>query len=142
VAADDAAALAESYGLGRGTPVYYDMEAYSTARPGCSSAVLSFLDAWTSEIHHRGHASGVYGGAASAIADAAGRDHNPSFAAPDDVWFADWNGRAVTSIDSWFSGALWRDHRRLHQYEGSHDETWGGITMSIDNNQDDGLVAG
>ena len=55
------------------------------------------------------------------------------FAMPDQLWIADWNGRAdVTSAYVRSDG--WLPHRRVHQYRGGHDETHGGVTINIDNN--------
>ena len=33
------------------------------------------------------------------------------------------------------------DHQRIHQYRGGHQETWGGVTVNIDNNSVDAPVA-
>jgi PKD repeat protein len=35
----------------------------------------------------------------------------------------------------------WAYHQRIRQYEGAHNETWGGVVLNIDNNVLDGLIA-
>jgi hypothetical protein len=68
-AANQAVTAAKSYGLGAGTPIYYDMEAYDRTNAGCRTAVLTFLDAWTRQLKAVGYISGVYSSAGSAITD-------------------------------------------------------------------------
>ena len=68
-AADQAVTAAKSYGLGAGTPIYYDMEAYNHTNAGCRTAVLTFLDAWTRQLKAVSYISGVYSSAGSAITD-------------------------------------------------------------------------
>jgi hypothetical protein len=36
---------------------------------------------------------------------------------------------------------VWANHQRIRQYEGSHNETWGNLTLDIDSNVLDGVVA-
>ena len=36
----------------------------------------------------------------------------------------------------------WTQHQRIHQYRGGHDETYGGVTINIDNNYVDGGTVG
>ena len=53
-AASQAVTAASSYGLGTGSPIYYDMEAYDHTNAGCRTAVLTFLDAWTRQLEAGG----------------------------------------------------------------------------------------
>jgi hypothetical protein len=39
------------------------------------------------------------------------------------------------------SNGLWVNHQRIRQYAGGHGETWGGVTLNIDCNVIDGIVA-
>jgi peptidoglycan hydrolase-like protein with peptidoglycan-binding domain len=62
------------------------------------------------------------------------------FALPDQIWIARWDGEANTSTtyvrpDGWMPG------RRVKQFQGGHNETWGGVTINIDRNYLD-LVSG
>ncbi|HEV7172784.1 glycoside hydrolase domain-containing protein [Pedococcus sp.] len=139
--ADDAANRASSFGMARGTPIYYDMEAYNTTAPGCSSAVMTFISAWSKELAALGYSSGAYGSTSSLMTDMSKAMGTSGFVAPTNIWFADWNGLQTTS-DSYFSGAHWTNHQRLHQYSGGVNQTWGGDTINIDANWVDGQVAG
>ena len=56
---------------------------------------MTFLAAWTQRLHELGYASGVYSSSASGIADLAHR-WGTSFTSPDNIWSANWNGRADT----------------------------------------------
>lgn len=137
-AARSAVSNAASIGLPRGNPIYYDMEGYS--RGGANtSAVLSFLSAWTSQLHADGYLSGVYSSGGSGITDLANQE-GTGYTEPDDIWVADWNGEQTTS-DPYVPGGDWSNHQRLHQYNGGHDETHGGVTLNIDGDYLDGATA-
>jgi hypothetical protein len=138
-AADDAVTQAAALGIGPGNPIYYDMEGYSLGG-STSSAVLTFLGAWTTEIHARGYVSGVYGSAASTITDLAGQ-YGSGYPVPDDVWIARWNNQQSTA-DPAVPATAWANHQRLHQYQGGHNERYGGVTINIDSDYIDGAVVG
>lgn len=138
-AADDAVEQAGLVGIGAGSPIYYDMESY-TRTASATNATLAFLGAWTTRLHALGYDSGVYSSSASGIADLVSR-LGTSYPQPDDIWFANWNGRANAS-DPYVPASAWADHQRIHQYRGGHDETWGGVTINIDNNYVEGATAG
>jgi hypothetical protein len=138
-AADDAVLQAASLGIGLGNPIYFDMEGYSRTSSN-TSAVLTFLEAWTERLHQRGYVSGVYGSAGSTIADLVGQ-YELAYSEPDDVWIAHYDGLQTTS-DSYVPSTYWVNHQRLRQYRGGHKETWGGVTLNIDNDYVDGAVVG
>jgi hypothetical protein len=138
-AAEDAVADAQLVGIGEGSPIYFDMESYSRTS-SASGATLTFLAAWTNRLHALGYDSGVYSSSASGIADLASR-LGTSYPLPDDLWIANWNGRTSTA-DPYVPADAWSDHQRIHQYRGGHDETWGGVTINIDNNYVEGATAG
>ncbi len=138
-AANDAVAQARVAGIGEGSPIYFDMESY-TRTASASSATLTFLSAWTTRLHALGYDSGVYSSSASGIADLASKAAS-AYALPDDLWMANWNGRADTD-DPYVPDSAWSEHQRIHQYRGGHDETYGGVTINIDNNYVEGAVAG
>jgi hypothetical protein len=138
-AASDAVNQARAIGIGPGNPIYDDMEYY--ARGGINtSAVLSFLSAWTSTLHAYGYKSGVYGSASSGISDLVAAT-GTGFNEPDDIWIANWNGQQTTS-DPYVPAGDWSNHQRLHQYQGGRDETYAGVTINIDGNYLDGATAG
>jgi hypothetical protein len=138
-AADDAVADAQLAGIGEGSPIYFDMESYSRTS-SATNATLTFLAAWTARLHALGYVSGVYSSGASGIADLAAR-YGSSYLEPDELWFANWNGRASAASDPYVPAGAWAGHR-IHQYRGGHDETWGGVTINIDNNYVEGATAG
>lgn len=135
--AREAVADMQAIGIGARNPIYFDMEAYGSSG---RRAALAFLEAWTRQLHALGYVSGVYSSSASGIADLASR-LGGGYAEPDDVWIAEWNGEANTYAPLLPSEA-WQPHHRLHQYEGGHNETYGGVTINIDNDYVDGDVVG
>jgi hypothetical protein len=141
--ARDAVTQAMRFGMGPGTPIYYDMEAYNPSA-GCSNTVTSFISGWTSGLHALGYKSGAYGSTGSLMTDLSSRVGSSGFAAPDDVWFAHWNGAANTSDQGSYPGfpdAYWT-HQRVHQYSGNLSQSWGGVGVSIDADWVDGAVSG
>jgi len=138
-AADDAVQRAQSFGLGAGVPLYFDMEGYATNDQGCTQAVQQFVASWDAEVHALGYVAGVYGSASSTI-----RDLIPLVAAgtaPDDVDIGHWNGDQSVFGDSYVPDRYWPDHQRIHQYRGGHDETFGGVTLNVDDDAVDATVA-
>lgn len=138
-AASDAVNEAKLVGIGEGSPIYYDMESYSRTA-SATNATLTFLAAWTKRVRALGYESGVYSSSASGIADLVSRLGSP-YTQPDHLWFANWNGRA-NAADPYIPASAWNDHQRIHQYRGGHNETWGGVTINIDNNYVEGGTAG
>jgi murein L,D-transpeptidase YcbB/YkuD len=49
------------------------------------------------------------------------------------IWLARWDGMANTS-SSYIREDGWRPGGRVKQYQGGHNETWGGVTINIDRN--------
>ncbi|MGE0067430.1 MAG: DUF1906 domain-containing protein, partial [Solirubrobacterales bacterium] len=138
-AAADAVVQAGALGMGPGSPIYFDMEAY-TRTSSATAATLAFLESWTEKLHALGYSSGVYSSSASGIADL-GQQVGSGYTLPDDIWFANWNGVASTA-DPYVPANAWTGHQRIHQYRGGHNETYGGVTINIDNNYVDGSTVG
>lgn len=138
-AAIDAVEEAGAVAMGPGSPIYFDMESYSQTT-SASAATLAFLEAWTAKLHELGYLSGVYSSSASGIEDLAGQIGS-GYELPDDIWIANWNGQQNT-LDSEVPASAWSPHRRIHQYQGGHNETYGGVTINIDNNYVDGETVG
>jgi Domain of unknown function (DUF1906) len=137
-AASDAVEAARAVAIGPGSPIYFDMESY--ARGGsASSATLAFLAAWTTQLHALGYESGVYSSGASGIADLVAK-LGSGYLEPDDLWSANWNGSATAS-DPYVPAGAWTGHR-IHQYRGGHDESYGGVTINIDNDYVEGGTVG
>jgi hypothetical protein len=137
-AATAAVGQAQALGIPAGNPIYYDMEAY--ARGGArTSAVLAFLSAWTSRLHQLGYVSGVYSSSASGISDLVAFAGS-GVVEPDDLWIANWNGQRSTD-DPYVPSGTWANHQRIHQYQGGHNETHGGVKINIDSNYVDAATA-
>jgi hypothetical protein len=134
-AADDAVTQATGLGIPAGTPIIFDMEAY---RGGCGAAVTTFLSAWDRELHAKGYAAGVYE-SFSNIGDLSGAAGQMT--EPDVIHYADWDGQATTA-SSYMPSAMWTSHQRIHQYQGGHNEKWGGATVNIDDDQLDAALGG
>jgi hypothetical protein len=141
--ADDAVRLASADGLGPGTPIYFDMESYNNSIPACSGTAIAFIAGWTSELHARGYVSGEYSSTYSGIQDEASVVGS-GWAVPDGIWFASWRSPPVANIygEPGLSDGLWNNHQRLHQFQGGHNESWGGVTLNIDSDIMDGQLAG
>lgn len=129
-AAGDAVTRAQRIGISPGNPIYYDMEGHSTGGSN-TAAVLAFFSGWTSRIHADGYVSGVYGSGSTTISDLVPKYHT-GYREPDDIWIADWNGERTTH-DPYVPASEWSHHQRLHQYLGANTETYGGVSINVDN---------
>jgi hypothetical protein len=138
-AAEDAVTEAGAIGIGSGSPIYFDMEAYSPTA-SATAAVLAFLEAWTEKLHALGYQSGVYSSSSSGIADLADA-YDTTYVSPDNIWTANWNEREDT-LDPVLPSTAWPNHQRIHQFRGGHNETWGGTTINIDSDYVDGATVG
>jgi hypothetical protein len=127
------AQAAINLGIGPGSALYSDIEAYpSTA--ACKDAVLSYVSGWTNELRARGFLGGVYSSAGSGGRDLSSGAGDSRYTPPDHLWFAWWNNVANTDGGQYIRADQWVNHQRLHQYKGDHNETWGGVTINIDSN--------
>jgi hypothetical protein len=138
-AAIDAVEEASAVAMGPGSPIYFDMESYSQTS-SASAATLAFLESWTQKLHELGYSSGVYSSSASGIEDLAGQVGS-GYELPDALWIANWNGQQNTE-DPVVPSNVWTPHQRIHQYRGGHNESYGGVSINIDNNYVDGPTVG
>jgi uncharacterized protein YraI len=140
-AADDAVADARALGMLGGSALYNDMETYSTGDTACRTAVLRYLSGWTKEVHKLGYVAGVYAQLSSGATDLSGVYASASYARPDVLWVARYDGDS--SLTGWAGvpDSHWAVHQRAKQYRNSHDETYGGVTINIDNDRVDALAA-
>lgn len=131
--AREAVAAAEAYGIGSGSTLWYDLEHFDITRADCRESALSLVTAWTRALHDRGYRSGFYSSASSGIRMLEQERLDPSgHTLPDQIWVAEWNGRATTR--STYLGDDGWEQDRVHQYRGDHEATYGGITLHIDSN--------
>ena len=126
-------AAARRLGIGARSTLWYDLESFATSSTRCRESALSFLSAWTAQLHDLRYVSGVYSSAASGIRmlDDARATRPGRYRMPDRIWVADWNGRADVA-SSYVRRDGWARHRRVHQYRGPHVETHGGVRIDID----------
>ncbi|SDT48339.1 glycoside hydrolase domain-containing protein [Actinoplanes derwentensis] len=130
--ADDAITQATALGLSKESVLIYDMEAYRTDDAACRTGVLNFMSAWTARLHDAGYFSGYYSSTSSGIKDQVAVYNQPGYVRPDYVDFARWD-QVVTVSDTVIPATYWQPKRRMKQYRGDHKETWGGVTINIDN---------
>jgi hypothetical protein len=139
--ATDAVADLTALGLRSGSIVYSDMESYHTDVVACRTAVLTYLSAFTKELHRRGFLSGVYGKAASTIGDLNGAYESTEYARPDAIWLAEWDQVKSLAGFAGVPATAWSLHQRAKQYYADHYETYGGVKLRIDSNLLDVPVA-
>jgi hypothetical protein len=128
-AAADAVNDAKAFGLPKGSPIYYDMEAY-TGGARCKTAVLNFLGAWVRRVGAGGYLAAVYSSLDSGIVDmqAAAVAKRAGFTPPDAIWIAHWDNSATLN-----EGTLnWPLSMRAKQYTGNVNMTIKGTTLNID----------
>jgi hypothetical protein len=122
-----------SLGIGNSaanTAIVYDLDAVNTTY---QSAVNSFISGWINILHiSPAQKAGVYGSVCGSNLNAL-RNLSPY---PDFIWGAYYNGNPSTS--NLYTGTCgvtsgnWINHQRLKQYNNTHNETWGGVTLSVD----------
>jgi hypothetical protein len=138
-AADQSAAL----GFGPGnTIIYYDMEGYDVTNATCHTAVKAFLNGWTAEMQDiRARKSGIYGSCLGGASAWAALNRPPNAA-----WVAREHGDPlIKSVYKLGTGCLADGdfpQRRVKQFNLDTSESYGGVSMFIDINCADGLVAG
>lgn len=132
--ADKTVGVATGLGIAKGSTLWYDIEAFNISQTACRESAKQFLSAWTAELRAQGYKSGIYSSAASGIKmlDQA-RANGEKLTLPDQLWIADWNGKADV-YSTYVSNDGWMPHARVHQYRGGHNETHGGVTINIDSN--------
>lgn len=133
--AHKAVEAADALGIVAGSTLWYDIEAFDHTQPKCRDSALAFLSGWTNRLHALGYVSGVYSSAGSGILilEEARVDQTPNVTLPDYLWIARWDNVADTST-TYISEEGWNPNRRVKQYQGGHDETWGGVRINIDRN--------
>ncbi len=126
---------AKALGIAPGSTLWYDLEGFDSSKRDCRESALAFLSEWTDQLHRLGYVSGVYSSAGSGIKmlDDARIKRPKKFSLPDMIWIARWDMAANTST-TYISDDGWNPGRRVKQYQGGHDETWGGVRINIDRN--------
>jgi hypothetical protein len=142
-AANTAVADAVNFGLGQGTPIYFDMESYKNSDRNCRNTVLRFLNTWTRELHDRGYTSGVYSSASSGVTDLVTNRviGGHPLAEPDALWFALWDNDNNLIGTPYLPATRWPSDR-VKQYAANKTQNVGGYTINIDVDRIHGAVSG
>ena len=140
-AGSDAVTKSKALGILPGSGLYLDIENYSSTDTACRTAVLKFAGAYTRELHRLGYLSGVYANLSSGARDLTNAYTSTSYARPDALWIARWDVSSALTGWSGVPDSRWAVHQRAKQYRGGHDETYGGVTVNIDNDRFDAPVA-
>ena len=112
------------------TPVTYDMEAFPNSS-SCRAAVKSFMQGWVDQLAVApAQVSGAYGSACGTYVD----DWATLARPPRFINAADWDLNHSTWAISCVSASHWTSSQRMKQYQGGHNETYGGVTLNIDSN--------
>ena len=130
-AADGAAAKGKALGMRHGSAFYDYIGNYSTANESCSTAVFTFVSAWTRELHRLGFLAGIYVNRSSGAQELSRAYTWKSVTRPDALWVS---GGKNSSLTGWagISDSKWAVRQRASHYRGPHRETYGGATVSID----------
>ena len=139
--AADAVLQARALGMLPGSAIYGDMEHYAASDLACRTAVLTYISAWTKELHRLGYLAGMYANLSSGAKHLSEAYVSPAYARPDALWIARWDGIATLTGWAGIPSAHWSNHQRGKQYRGDHDETYGGVKINIDSNRFDAPVA-
>ena len=139
--AADAVWQARALGMLPGSAIYGDMEHYAASDLACRTAVLTYISAWTKELHRLGYLAGMYANLSSGAKHLSEAYVSPAYARPDALWIARWDGIATLTGWAGIPSAHWANHQRGKQYRGDHDETYGGVKINIDSNRFDAPVA-
>ncbi|MFF4545874.1 glycoside hydrolase domain-containing protein [Streptomyces sp. NPDC001435] len=140
-AATEAIAAAKALGMLPGSALYNDIEHYDQTDGTCRTAVLTYVSAWTKELHRLGYVSGVYMNLNLGARQLADVYTSTAYARPDALWIARYD--SVDSLKGWagIADSKWAVHQRAKQFRGGHDETYGGVTLNIDTDRLDAPVA-
>ncbi|HTX40915.1 MAG TPA: glycoside hydrolase domain-containing protein [Acidobacteriaceae bacterium] len=134
-----------------GNVIYVDVENYSyTADSACSLAAQAYVSGFVSTIHVGFSGTvGVYGSVGDAIDIHSACNALGACNPPDYFWLGREDHRATVwneghgGYSNYLADSEWPSQERMHQYSDTHDETWGGVKLSIDNDVvDSPVVAG
>ncbi|GGD30533.1 glycoside hydrolase domain-containing protein [Nocardioides daphniae] len=132
-----AVSRARELGLPARSTLWYDLEGgFDLENDDCRRSALRFLSGWTIAVRQLGYRSGVYSSVSAGIhaLDNADNLSPGSYAMPDQVWYAWYNGRPDVHISSqWVRATSWRG-QRVHQYQADTPASYGGVALTIDRN--------
>jgi Rv2525c-like, glycoside hydrolase-like domain len=139
--AADAVLQAQALGMLPGSAIYGDMEHYIASDAACRTAVLTYISAWTKELHGLGYLAGVYANLSSGAKHVSEVYTSTAYARPDSLWIARWDASPTLTGWAGIPDGQWANHQRGKQYRGDHDETYRGVPINIDSDRFDAPVA-
>jgi len=112
------------------TPLDYDMEVSTgTITSSCLAAIKSFINGWVTQLHlYPPQKAGIYTSSCGGDLDQFAHIPNP----PDFIDGANYSSGKSTSDMPCVSATHWTQQQRHKQYQGQHNETWNGTTISVD----------
>jgi uncharacterized protein YraI len=125
----------------KGGAIYYDMENYTTTNTSCRNAVLTFLSAWTKELHKLGYVSAVYENLNLGARDLAAVYNSATYARPDALWIARYDLNPALTGWAGISDSVWAVHQRAKQFQAELTVSYGGAQLTIDADNLDAPVA-
>ncbi|MFC6644161.1 glycoside hydrolase domain-containing protein [Granulicella cerasi] len=142
--ADSAIGAMAALGMGQGSTIVFDLEAYTYTNATYLAATQAFLEGWNAELHAKGYLSAVYS------------SHNefngwiPTIVTPaiDTIWYAYFFSSGVacgTTCQTVYPTAsaftaiapYWLNHHRSRQTSSSFNSTYNGLTLNIDEDYTD-----
>lgn len=111
------------------TPIVYDMEfTGQSISSSCLAAMQSFISGWVYQLHLApAQKAGLYTSTCADLSSFASIANVPDF-----VWGASWGTGTSTSDLPCVPSGYWVNQQRHKQYQGGHNETWNGTTLSVD----------
>ena len=119
------------------TPVTYDLEGFDGSMCDALAAAQSFVHGWVDQLHvPTPQLAGIYGSTCASYLDYYRPDPYPDF-----IWGASFDGNPSISAMPCVTPGNWGSSQRIKQIVGTHNETWNGVTLSIDTDCANGPMA-
>jgi Domain of unknown function (DUF1906)/Putative peptidoglycan binding domain len=133
--ANQAVHAAQRLGIGKGSTLFLDVEAYDNTTSACNQPVLSYQSGWNSRLRTLGWKGGLYSAGSSGIASIGfiKQTQPDAYTLPQSIWISYADGTSTTSVPRFIDDKLWR-HQRLHQYRIDVTRTFGDVTLQLDEN--------
>jgi peptidoglycan hydrolase-like protein with peptidoglycan-binding domain len=133
--ANQAVRKAKQLGIGKGSTLFLDVEAYDNTTSACNQPVLSYQSGWNARLHNLGWKGGFYSAGSSGIASIGfiKQTQPNAYTLPQSIWISYADGKPSTNVPRFIDNGLWR-HQRLHQYRIDVSRTFGDVTLQVDEN--------
>ena len=138
--ADEAVAAALAYGHRRGSTLWYDLEAFDINQPACRDSALALVSAWTDRLHAARLHERLLLQRRVGHQDARRRPRGhrrrlrcPTRSGSPTTSAAPSRATWGTTRTEYISDDGWPGNR-MRQFCGTHTETYGGVSITIDSN--------